>query len=298
MPRPVPVHSMAANSIRATGSPSANGSARASRRRNIGRSGLWTPASVTHARGRQQGPLSASPARPRQAGLDRGQRGRGERFVNEAVSYHDFVEAMFDANARSPSIPCYLICDAAFIEKYGLGVVYPGTGNLSACSSRDTSSAAIRWTASLRQIGIDAAGLARDGRAPQRLCANRRRYRFRQGRDRAESLQRRRTHKPNPCIGPIAQAAPYLRCRNLARRHRGQYRSVHGCRRARAGQGSSGHSRPLCLRQRHGVDRCRVHIQDRAPRSVPEWSLPIARRCMPRARTRCNKGQLWTEAGR
>ncbi len=50
----------------------------------------------------------------------------GRRFVNEAVSYHDFVLAMFEANARAPSIPCYLICDSAFIETYGLGVVYPG----------------------------------------------------------------------------------------------------------------------------------------------------------------------------
>ena len=54
----------------------------------------------------------------------------GERFVNEAVSYHDFVEGMFDANERAPCFPCYLICDTPFIRKYGLGVVYPGAGNL------------------------------------------------------------------------------------------------------------------------------------------------------------------------
>ena len=73
---------------------------------------------------------------------------RGERFVNEAVSYHDFVEGMFDANASAPSIPCYLICDAAFIKKYGLGLVYPGTGTCGTYCKPDISNVAICWTTS------------------------------------------------------------------------------------------------------------------------------------------------------
>lgn len=54
----------------------------------------------------------------------------GHRFVNEACSYHDFVEAMFESDTRVPSIPAYLICDAAFVSRYGLGIIRPGTRNM------------------------------------------------------------------------------------------------------------------------------------------------------------------------
>ena len=52
----------------------------------------------------------------------------GRRFVNEADSYHDFVEGMFRANAVSPSVPAWLICDRSFIRDYGIGLVHPGAG--------------------------------------------------------------------------------------------------------------------------------------------------------------------------
>ena len=91
---------------------------------------------------------------------------RGERFVNEAVSYHDFVEAMFDANARAPSIPCYLICDAAFIKQYGLGEVYPGAGNLRRLLKAGYLKRGDTLEALPAQLGIDAPALRRDGRAP------------------------------------------------------------------------------------------------------------------------------------
>ena len=61
-----------ANSTRATASPSANSSARASRRKNIAAAGYGRRLRH-HAGGRQQGPLSAPVARPRQAGPDRGE---------------------------------------------------------------------------------------------------------------------------------------------------------------------------------------------------------------------------------
>ena len=80
--------------------------ATASRRRTAGariapdehrRSGLWTPVSVTT---RADGSKGLYP----HLLLDRAKPGviavnaAGERFVNEAVSYHDFVEGMYDAN--------------------------------------------------------------------------------------------------------------------------------------------------------------------------------------------------------
>ena len=49
----------------------------------------------------------------------------GLRFTNEAISYHEFVRAMFRERNGRPSIPAYLICDKRFLWKYGLGAVKP-----------------------------------------------------------------------------------------------------------------------------------------------------------------------------
>jgi succinate dehydrogenase/fumarate reductase flavoprotein subunit len=49
----------------------------------------------------------------------------GRRFTNESASYHDFVAAMHAQHRITPTIPAYLICDARFIRRYGLGMVRP-----------------------------------------------------------------------------------------------------------------------------------------------------------------------------
>lgn len=50
----------------------------------------------------------------------------GERFVNESTSYHLFGLGMQQANQKTPSIPAYLVCDAAALYRYGIGMVRPG----------------------------------------------------------------------------------------------------------------------------------------------------------------------------
>ena len=47
---------------------------------------------------------------------------QGRRFVNEGVNYHEFSVAQYRHNA----VPCWLVCDANFIRRYGLGAVRPG----------------------------------------------------------------------------------------------------------------------------------------------------------------------------
>lgn len=86
---------------------------------------FWAPVSI---RKRADGSTAAFP----HFIMDRGKPGMitvnqaGERFVNESTSYHLFALAMQDANHVKPSIPAYLICDAAAIKRYGLGMVRPG----------------------------------------------------------------------------------------------------------------------------------------------------------------------------
>lgn len=90
-----------------------------------GDSGLWAPVSLVPRRDGSKGlfpHLVLDRAKPGLIAVN----STGRRFVNEAMSYHDFVLAMFESHRTAPSIPAHLVCDATFLKKYGLGVVYPG----------------------------------------------------------------------------------------------------------------------------------------------------------------------------
>lgn len=52
--------------------------------------------------------------------------GAGRRFVSEAVSYHQFVLAMRGGGGVASAIPAWLVCDADFMRKWGLGLALPG----------------------------------------------------------------------------------------------------------------------------------------------------------------------------
>src|SRR4029078_13284948 len=74
-------------------------------------SGLWTAVSIVP---RSDGTKGLFP----HLVLDRAKPGliavnaAGERFVNEAGSYHHFVLAMFECNKTTAAIPAWLICDS------------------------------------------------------------------------------------------------------------------------------------------------------------------------------------------
>jgi FAD binding domain len=84
---------------------------------------FWAPASI---RRRRDGSQAVFP----HFVLDRGKPGTlvvdssGRRFVNEAISYHQFALEMLARGTEA--IPAFLIADAAAVRKYGLGMVRPG----------------------------------------------------------------------------------------------------------------------------------------------------------------------------
>jgi succinate dehydrogenase/fumarate reductase flavoprotein subunit len=130
MPQPTPAHSLVCDANSgdgvALGLKLGAGIAPAK-----GRGGLWTPVSITRRRDGSQGlypHLSLDRPKPGLLAVN----STGRRFVNEAVSYHDFVEAMFERHNVEPTIPAYLICDGTFIEKYGFGDIHPGTRDVGA----------------------------------------------------------------------------------------------------------------------------------------------------------------------
>ena len=130
----------------------------------------------------------------------------GRRFVNEALSYHEFVLAMLrDANGE-PDRPFYLICDRRFLWAYGLGRIKPFTRFYR------------RYVASGELIEeTDMAQLAmRIGVKPSVLAATLASYNdgAKEGRDpefgRGSTIYQRHlgdtSHKPNPCVAPITRA--------------------------------------------------------------------------------------------
>jgi succinate dehydrogenase/fumarate reductase flavoprotein subunit len=49
----------------------------------------------------------------------------GTRFCNEADSYHDFMQGLLHATPTGKPVQAWLVCDHAFIRRYGLGAVKP-----------------------------------------------------------------------------------------------------------------------------------------------------------------------------
>jgi succinate dehydrogenase/fumarate reductase flavoprotein subunit len=163
---------------------------------------FWAPVSI---RTRADGSTAAFP----HFVLDRGKPGliavdrEGRRFVNEATTYQRFAEAMYAAQARTPTISCHFICDDRFIVSYGLGMVRPRRLNLR-------RAVADGYVVRANTLGDLACALAID---PAALKATIRRYNgfaasgvdpeFAKGGDAYQRNLGDPAHGPNPCIGPI-----------------------------------------------------------------------------------------------
>jgi len=169
---------------------------------------LWAPVSIWQ---RRDGSVVRYPhlvwdrAKPGLVAVN----GAGRRFVNESTSYHEFVLAMRRSHAQVPSIPSYLICDADFMRRWGLGLAKPG-GWPRRHLLRDGylhRSATLAGLA--HSIGIDAAAL--QASVDEMNDAARRGVddRFGKGSNEYNRHLGDPDHPgPNPCLGPL-QRAPF-----------------------------------------------------------------------------------------
>lgn len=129
----------------------------------------------------------------------------GRRFVNESNSYHHFVEAMF----ASGSTPCWLICDAEAMNRYGLGLARPKPVDNSALIEAGYLYRAESPEALARAIGVDPQGLRQ---TLERFNADAREGVDRQFAKGGNSYNRYMgdpDHKPNPCLAPLTKAPFY-----------------------------------------------------------------------------------------
>lgn len=133
----------------------------------------------------------------------------GKRFVNEATSYHLFARAMFEAHKRSPSIPAFLIADAATLKRYGLGMVRPGGHGLKPFIADGylTRGATLRELAD--KLGIDADNLAYTVAAMNDYAKTGVDPDFKRGTTAYHHAHGDPAVKPNPNLGPVATAPFY-----------------------------------------------------------------------------------------
>jgi len=125
---------------------------------------------------------------------------RGKRFVNEAQSYHEFVQAMFRADA----IPAWLVCDREAMWRYGLGAVRPFTRKLGPYIERGYLKQAASVAALADAIGIDARALEA---TLSRFNADARAgvdSEFGKGSNAYHKYVGDAANQPNPCLAPIA----------------------------------------------------------------------------------------------
>ena len=208
MPAPVPVHSLSSEFNAGDGLAIGERLGARIAPEEHGQSGLWTPVSVTLRYDGSKGlypHLMLDRAKPGVIAVNKA----GQRFVNEAVSYHDFVLAMFEANARAPSIPCHLICDAAFVETYGLGIVYPGMRDLSAPLKSGYLKRGETLDELAARIGVDAPELHATITRYNTFAKTGVDLDFGKGETELNRFNGDESHRPNPCIGPIARAPFY-----------------------------------------------------------------------------------------
>lgn len=126
---------------------------------------------------------------------------QGRRFVNEADSYHDFVEGMF----RAQAVPAWLVCDRSFIRDYGIGLVHPGSTD--AAIARFVRASYLKRGDTLgalaARVGLDAANFQETVAAHNRFAESGIDEAFGKGSNALNRHNGDPANTPNPCLRPI-----------------------------------------------------------------------------------------------
>jgi succinate dehydrogenase/fumarate reductase flavoprotein subunit len=133
----------------------------------------------------------------------------GRRFVNEALSYHEFVLAMLRDGNDAANRAFYLVCDRHFLWSYGLGRIKPFTWRIRPYVKNGELIGAPTIDLLADRIGVEKSALlttierynahARSGIDPE----------FGRGTTIYQRHLGDANHSPNPCVAPIEQAPFY-----------------------------------------------------------------------------------------
>ncbi|MBR8257557.1 FAD-dependent oxidoreductase [Burkholderia ambifaria] len=131
----------------------------------------------------------------------------GRRFVNEAVSYHEFVRAQLKHANRAAT--AWLVCDRRFLWKYGLGKIKP----FALTVRREIAEGYVKWARTLEGLA-QAIGVPPDAFVQTIQAFNEHAH---DGRDpafgRGANIYQRHLgdvdQQPNPCVVPIERGPFY-----------------------------------------------------------------------------------------
>jgi succinate dehydrogenase/fumarate reductase flavoprotein subunit len=132
----------------------------------------------------------------------------GKRFVNESLSYHDFVQTLISLPKGESPAGAFVVCDHRAFSKYGLGYAKPflplqallDAGYLIRANTAEALACA---------AGIDPAAFVQTLRDFNRHAANGDDPAFGKGRNAYGRFLGDMSHAPNPCVAPIDKAPYY-----------------------------------------------------------------------------------------
>jgi succinate dehydrogenase/fumarate reductase flavoprotein subunit len=127
----------------------------------------------------------------------------GRRFGNEGNLH------LAEAIEATKSVPAYLVCDHAFIKKYGLGLVWPGAVRLRKMVRLGYVTEAPTLRELAVKLGVDGEELVRTVDRNNAFAANGADLDFGRGDSGFDRSIGDPTHRPNPSLGPIANPPFY-----------------------------------------------------------------------------------------
>lgn len=131
---------------------------------------------------------------------------RAVRFVNESNSYHHFASAMQDA---AENAPCFLLCDAQTMKRYGLGLARPAPVNNDALVAAGYLHKADTLAALAQQLGLDAQTLSETVARYNRDAAQGVDREFAKGGNSYNRAMGDPGHQPDACNAPLLSAPFY-----------------------------------------------------------------------------------------
>ena len=166
---------------------------------------FWAPVSVlTRADGSEERfpHLVTDRAKPGVIAVNQ----RAVRFVNESSSYHHFASAMQDA---AENAPCFLLCDAQAMKRYGLGLARPAPVNNDALVAAGYLHKADTLAALAQQLGLDAQTLSETVARYNRDAAQGVDREFAKGGNSYNRAMGDPGHQPDACNAPLLSAPFY-----------------------------------------------------------------------------------------
>jgi 3-oxosteroid 1-dehydrogenase len=134
--------------------------------------------------------------------------GAGERYFNEACSYMEAGQRMYERDRTTPAVPSWMIFDGRYRRRYPLAFRRPGFSPRR-WKTRDFIVRAPTLEALAASCGLDPGGLRATVERFNRLAANGDDTDFHRGEGDHERWYGDAANKPNPCLGPIDRAPFY-----------------------------------------------------------------------------------------